>query len=140
MVRFGGGWYPRFKVQSMYFLEDSYYGFKKENDRVSKTCNSKMTVNRIPIRKKYTLILNKIQTPKHLSSLGLLPSWEVQGAGFTWDQLSLGWLWETLASKEETQINLLSGDCQAGRSLLAVGASPLAKVKTWPGRTKHGSG
>lgn len=79
-------------------------------------CNSKTTVNRIPVRKKYTLILNKIQTPKHSSGLGLLPSWEVQGAGFTWDQLSLGWFWDTLARKEETQIKLLSGDCQAGLS------------------------
>ena len=71
-----------------------------------------MTVNRIPIRKRYTLMLNQIQIPKPSSDLGLLPLWEVQGAGFAWDQLSLGWFWETLARKEETQINLLLGDCQ----------------------------
>lgn len=72
-----------------------------------------MTVNRIPIKKRYTRMLNQIQIPKPSSDLGLLPSWEVQGAGFAWDQLLLGWFWETLAKKEETQINLLPGDCQS---------------------------
>ena len=95
----------------MYFLEDSYYGYKKENDCVSRKKPDKMTVNRIPIRKRYTLMLNQIQTPKPSFDLGLLPSWEVQGAGSAWDQLLLGWFWETLVKKEETQINSLLGDC-----------------------------
>lgn len=89
----------------MYFLEDSYYGYKKENDCVSRKKPDKMTVSRIPIRKRYTLMLNQIQTPKPSSDLGLLPSWEVQGAGSAWDQLSLGWFWDTPAKKEEARIN-----------------------------------
>ena len=56
-------------------------------------------------------MLNQIQTPKPSFDLGLLPSWEVQGAGSAWDQLLLGWFWETLVKKEETQINSLLGDC-----------------------------
>lgn len=51
-------------------------------------------------------MLNQIQTPKH-SGLSPLSSWEMQGAGLTWDQLSLGWPCDTPERKEKTQINLL---------------------------------
>lgn len=59
---------------------------RKKNECIHRKKSDKTTASRSHIKKKYTLIFNKIADTKTGCGLGLLLSLEVQVADLKWDQ------------------------------------------------------